>query len=165
MTADADVLGYFKRCASLCRDKTACAKLFLGEILPAVIEKFSSDYISPKNFAEIVAMSADGTLVSTNAKKLVHLCASENTSPAEIARREKLLKITDEAVLAIYADEAISQNQRSVADYIKGKKSASKQILGAVMRASGGAADPIISARIIEEMLEKLKPGADGDFV
>jgi len=43
-----------------------------------------------------------------------------------------------------------------VADFRKGKTAAAKQILGAVMRETGGAADPAAAEKIIAAQLAEL---------
>ena len=70
-------------------------------------------------------------------------------SPLAIAENENMLKITDEKVLTELVFAAISENGKAVADYKSGKKNALKTVLGAVMKKSHGAADPIIAEKLI----------------
>ena len=47
-------------------------------------------------------------------------------------------------------------NPKSVADFKKGKTAAAKQILGTVMRETGGAADPAAAEKLIIAHLTNL---------
>ncbi|MBR5679191.1 MAG: Asp-tRNA(Asn)/Glu-tRNA(Gln) amidotransferase GatCAB subunit B, partial [Clostridia bacterium] len=84
----------------------------------------------------------------------VHLAAESGEDPAVIVGRESMLKISDEDALAPYVDAAISASEKAVADYRRGKVAAIRQILGTVMRESGGRADPLVAGRMLEERLK-----------
>lgn len=139
---------YFKRAASLTEYKKEAANLFVSEILPNN-EDGVEEYIPCAAFAKIAGLYASGKVVSGNAKRLVHLVKERGESPLAIAENENMLKITDEKVLTELVSAAISENGKAVADYKNGKKNALKTILGAVMKKSHGAADPIIAEKLI----------------
>ena len=65
-----------------------------------------------------------------------------------------MLKITDPQVLETMAKEAIDDNPKAVNDYRGGKKTAVRQLVGAVMRLSAGRADPVLIEQILTELLE-----------
>jgi len=73
-----------------------------------------------------------------------------------IVRREGLTQVADAGALASMVASAIAGNPRAVEDYRKGKTAASKAIVGHVMKASGGRANPALVSRLVEEELEKL---------
>ena len=54
-----------------------------------------------------------------------------------------------------WVQDAIQQNPKSVADYQKGKKAAAKAIVGRVMAASGGRANPTVVDRLVEAQLNR----------
>ena len=152
LTADPRITAYFLRCAETTAYKSVCANLFVGELLPKMGEE-AAEVLRPEWLGEICDLFGEGKIVSGTAKKLAALSSAENESPLTIAKRQKLLKITDEQVLAAYADEAIAANPKAVADYRKGKTAAAKQLLGAVMRLSSGGADPVATEKILLEKL------------
>ena len=51
--------------------------------------------------------------------------------------------------------QALTENERAVADYKRGKDKAIKALVGAVMRASAGRADPIEAERQLRRLLEE----------
>ena len=157
LTETSFILSYFRKCAAASSDKTVCANLFVGEILTNLDENSKNEYISSENFGEIADLFAAGKIVSGIAKKLIHMSAESGEKPSLIAAREKLLKIRDEAVLIPMVKKAIEANPKSVADYLGGKSAAAKQLIGAVMRESGGGADPIAVETLITAELEKMR--------
>ncbi|HEV8617506.1 MAG TPA: hypothetical protein VGU22_18590 [Methylomirabilota bacterium] len=52
-------------------------------------------------------------------------------------------------------DAAIAANPRAVEDFKKGKAAAAKALVGAVMKASAGKANPAMVTRLVEEKLSK----------
>ena len=99
----------------------------------------------------------EGRIVSGQAKRLVHLAAESGEDPEAIAGRESMLKISDEETLAPLVEAAIAASEKAAADYRRGKVAAIRQILGTLMRASGGRADPIVAERMLAERLNNGK--------
>ena len=143
-------LRYFRSCAEATEAKTAAVNFFIGEVLTRPEPK----PIEPEAFGVICTLFGEGRLVSGNAKKLIALTAEEGGDPRAIAERERLLKITDAGLIGAWVREAVSENPKAVADYRGGKTAAAKQLLGAVMRKSGGGADPATAERLLTEALE-----------
>lgn len=157
LTSSPKLLKYFTECVKSTGYRSQCTNLFVSEILPSWMSEEESDekiVISPKFMAEICLLFGEGKIVSSSAKRLVALCAESGKSPLVIAEEEKMLKITDENVLSAWAREAAETNPKAVRDYLGGKKTAVRQLVGAVMKASSGRADPIAAERILTEMLE-----------
>ncbi len=153
LTESRFITEYFTRCASLSEYKNVAANLFISEILPQLDSESTEEYISPEAFARITEMFGGGRIVSGNAKKLIHLSHACGESPEGIAEREKMLKITDEAVLTELCILAIDKNPRAVEDYLTGKSAAAKTLIGFVMRESRGGADPIVTEKLILSLL------------
>lgn len=156
LTSTPEIAGYFETCAAKTAYKSAAASLFIGEILPKLDENAFREYVKPEYFGEVCDLFGGGKVVSGNAKRLIHMAAEGDISPLAIAEKEKMLKITDETVLLPAVERAISANAKAVADFKKGKTAAAKQILGAVMRETGGAADPAVTEKLILAQLANL---------
>ena len=73
-----------------------------------------------------------------------------------IVRREGLTQVADAGALAALVADAIAGNPRAVEDYRKGKTAAGKAIVGQVMKASGGKANPAMVSKLVEAELDKL---------
>ena len=78
-------------------------------------------------------------------------------APETIVEKEGLVQITDEGAVLDIVLEVIKENPQSVEDYINGKDKAVGFIVGQVMKASKGKANPGLVNKIILEELDKIK--------
>ena len=157
LTASVRLTDYFTRCARATSYPAVCESLFVGEVLERLDRDDPAEYISPDALASICALMGEGRIVSGQAKRLVHLAAESGEDPEVIAGRESMLKISDEETLAPLVEAAIAASEKAAADYRRGKVAAIRQILGTLMRASGGRADPIVAERMLAERLNNGK--------
>jgi aspartyl-tRNA(Asn)/glutamyl-tRNA(Gln) amidotransferase subunit B len=74
---------------------------------------------------------------------------------AVIVRREGLTQVADAGALEAMVDAAIAGNPRAVEDFRKGKTAAAKALVGQVMKASGGKANPAMVTRLVEQKLTR----------
>jgi len=63
-------------------------------------------------------------------------------SATKIVSQKGLAQISDDSVIEGFVKEVISKNEKIVGDYKGGKKPALESLLGQVMRASKGKAQP-----------------------
>jgi len=75
--------------------------------------------------------------------------------PAVIVRREGLTQVADVGALEAMVDAAIAGNPRAVEDFRRGKTAAAKALVGQVMKASGGKANPAMVTRLVEQKLTR----------
>ena len=68
-----------------------------------------------------------------------------------------LAQITDTGAIAEAVTQAIEANPQAVADYVSGKETAAKFLVGQVMKVTRGKANPGIVSELIVEQLEALK--------
>jgi aspartyl-tRNA(Asn)/glutamyl-tRNA(Gln) amidotransferase subunit B len=70
-------------------------------------------------------------------------------------RREGLTQVADAGALETLVDAAIAGNARMVEDFRKGKTAAAQALVGQVMKASGGKANPAMVTRLVEQKLTR----------
>ena len=71
-------------------------------------------------------------------------------------RREGLTQVADAGALGVLVDQAIAANPKAVADFKGGKVAAAKSLVGQVMKASGGKANPAMVDRLLQEKLSRI---------
>lgn len=96
---------------------------------------------------------ASGRLPSSQVKKLAAVAASTGRTAAELIKTDPAFAPADEGDLQKLVDEAIAANPKAAADYRAGNLSAKQAIVGAVMKATGGSANPTSLVGLIEETL------------
>ena len=79
-------------------------------------------------------------------------------SPADIVAEKGLTQINDEDALAAAVREAIEANPKAVADFQKGKQNAVGFLVGQVMRATRGQANPQTANQLVAQQLAALGP-------
>jgi aspartyl-tRNA(Asn)/glutamyl-tRNA(Gln) amidotransferase subunit B len=112
--------------------------------------------VTPARLAGLLRLIDDGTISGKIAKTVFETMVRTGEDAAAIVRREGLTQVADAGALAAMVASAIAANPRAVEDYRKGKTAASKAVVGHVMKASGGKANPAMVSRLVEEELEKL---------
>ena len=71
-------------------------------------------------------------------------------------RREGLTQVTDADELGRIVAEVVAANTKAVEDYRKGKTAAAKALVGQVMKATGGKANPTLVNQILQEKLSRI---------
>ena len=111
----------------------------------------------PEHLVHLVAMVKAGDLSSTMAKTVFEEMFETGDAPGDIVQRRGLAQVSDEDRLAEVAREVIEGNPKAVADYLGGKETAVRFLVGQVMKATRGQANPQVAARLLTERLEALK--------
>jgi aspartyl-tRNA(Asn)/glutamyl-tRNA(Gln) amidotransferase subunit B len=111
--------------------------------------------ISPAHLASLVSLIDDGTISGKIAKDVFTRMLGSGEDPATIVRREGLTQVADAGALQALVDQAIAANPKAVADFKSGKTVAAKALVGQVMKASGGKANPAMVDRLIQEKLSR----------
>ena len=113
--------------------------------------------VAPKDVAQLQQMVEDSTLSSTMAKTVFEKMFETGESPKRIAESEGLVQISDtDAVLAAVLD-AIESNPDPVQDYLGGKPQAMGFLVGQVMKATRGKANPRMASQMVRERLEAMR--------
>jgi len=123
-----------------------CANWLLVEVVGRLNKEerpISDAPITPSQLAALVARVADGTLSSSGGKRLLSAWwEGDRRSADELIEALALKQVNDQALLARLVAEAIAANPKSVAEFRAGKEKALNAIVGAVMKASQGKANP-----------------------
>ena len=107
------------------------------------------------DFARLQDRMHDGTISAKAGKEvLLALAAGEQGTDAVIDKRG-LKQISDAGALQAEVDRVIAAQPRFVADYRAGKDKAFNALVGQVMKATQGKANPQEVSRILRERLEK----------
>ena len=116
----------------------------------------ASSTVTPVKLAGLVKLIDDGTISGKIAKDVFARMLASGEHPAAIVRREGLTQVADAGALEALVDQAIATNPRAVADFKGGKAAAAKALVGQVMKASGGRANPAMVDRLVQEKLSRI---------
>lgn len=107
---------------------------------------------SPK-LVELAGMLEQNTLSSTAAKELLFELISEKVSAQDLASSRGLLQVSDTTALEAIVLGVLSTNQKATEDVKNGEAKAVGYLVGQVMKASKGSANPGLVQTIIKKQL------------
>ena len=145
LTASPRIADYFEQVAKSLGDSKTAANWVMGEVLAVLkatgkpIDQFP---VRPDDLATLLRMVRDAKVSNTAAKKIFALMLQSGERPETIAEREGLTQVGDESQLAVWVDEVIAAQAAEWERYKAGEKKLLGVFVGAVMKKSGGRADP-----------------------
>jgi aspartyl-tRNA(Asn)/glutamyl-tRNA(Gln) amidotransferase subunit B len=98
--------------------------------------------VSPQHLRQLMNRIADGTISGKIAKEVDDAMWDGEGTADEIIARRGLKQISDSGELETIADQVIAANAQQVADYRSGKEKAFNSLVGQVMKATRGKANP-----------------------
>jgi len=112
--------------------------------------------ITPPQIAQIDKLQRDGLISSNAADELYGLCisAEPHAVPEELAREHNLIQVSDEGALDAWCDQAIEAEPKAAEDVRGGNMKAIGRLVGAVMKLSGGQANPKAVQSKLREKLQ-----------
>ena len=146
LTASRVQAAYFETAAKASSQGKLVANWMNGE-LAATLNKegleLSGSPITAESLAALVGKIADGTLSSKLAKKAFEaMWAEPESSIGQIIEKHGLQQMTDSGAIEKIVDEVLAANAKSVEEYKSGKEKAFNALVGQVMKASRGKANP-----------------------
>lgn len=113
--------------------------------------KISDCKISPENFAEFITLIHQKEISSSAAQTVLGEMFETGVDPSNVVETKNLKQVSDEGELLKIIKRVIGENQKSIKDYQSGKENALQFLVGKVMAASKGQANP----QVVGELLKK----------
>ena len=111
--------------------------------------------MTPEALVSMIAMIDKGTISSKIAKKVFKELIEKGGDPEKIVKSKGLVQISDEGEIRSMVNEALDQNPQSVDDFRNGKDKAIGFLVGQVMKASKGKANPQMVNELLAEEIKK----------
>ncbi len=105
--------------------------------------------LPPSSLAELVALVQEGTISGKMAKDVLEESFGSGKSPRAVVAEKGLSQISDAGALETVVAQVVESNPSVVADLLAGKEKAMDFLVGQVMKATGGKANP----RLVNEMI------------
>ena len=122
-----------------------CANWVIGEVSNMVHREdsdISTSPVRPRELARLLQRVVDGTISGKTAKEVFEAMWAGEGSADEIIERKGLKQISDAGAIEKIADQVIASNAQQVTDYRGGKEKAFNALVGQVMKATRGKANP-----------------------
>jgi aspartyl-tRNA(Asn)/glutamyl-tRNA(Gln) amidotransferase subunit B len=147
---------YFDRVVDCSGNPQQSSNFVLGELSRLANETgvaVAESSVSPEHVAELIELVEGKRINSKIAKELLARMWSGAGSPAAIVEREGLAQTTDPAAIERFVDDVLTANEKVVADYKAGKTGVMGFLVGQVMKASRGKADPAVVNELVRKKL------------
>jgi aspartyl-tRNA(Asn)/glutamyl-tRNA(Gln) amidotransferase subunit B len=160
LTHERAMAEYFAQAVVAGGQPKAVANWMLGEIARVLNEQrigIEQIKIAPHQLAELTKLTADKTLSSTLAKQVFEEMLTSGNAPSDIAKAKGLAQISDASALQAIITQVIAENPKPVADYLAGKETILKFLIGQAMKVTKGKANPQVVGELMEQALRAKK--------
>ncbi|MBC7235696.1 MAG: Asp-tRNA(Asn)/Glu-tRNA(Gln) amidotransferase subunit GatB [Chloroflexi bacterium] len=160
LVAERDVADYFEavlQAAPLLSPQTV-ANWILGELFRLLSEEgiaMADIRVQPEALAGLLKLVNEGVINLGSAKEVFAEMFRTGETADVIIERRGLRQISGEEQLATIVAQALAQNPQAVQDYLAGKDAALGFLMGQVMKATRGQANPQVARQLLQEELER----------
>ncbi len=148
------IAGYFESCVREGANAKLASNWVQNELLALLKAKaieIEACRVSPHALAGLIRLVEKGTISGKTAKEVL-LAMAETGKDAETLVKEKgLVQVSDTGLIEKAVEQAIAGNPTAVAEFKAGKQKALGALVGAVMKTTGGKANP----KVVNEILQK----------
>ena len=145
LTVNPRMADYYEQVARMHGDHKASANWVMGEVM-AQLKLAGGDVttfrVRPQDLAGLLNMVRDGIVSHTAAKQVFATMVATGDPPAQIAARDGLVKVDDDAQLVAWLEEVVAEMPSEAERIRAGEKKLQGVLIGAVMKKSKGRADP-----------------------
>jgi len=157
MTASRATAAYFQAATAACGQAKLVANWVMGEIskrLNAEGGDLAAAPVAPATLGALIGRIQDGT-ISNNAARQVFdaLWTGEGQDVDALIAAKGLKQMNDSGALEAIVDEVLAANAKSVDEFRAGKDKAFNALVGQVMKASKGKANPTQASELLKKKL------------
>ena len=157
MTQSLAFARYYEAARDACGQPKLVANWLMGEVskrLNAEERELQDAPVSPALLAQLIGRIQDGT-ISNNAARQVFdaLWTGAGSEVDAVIEAKGLKQMNDSGALEKIVDEVIAANAKSVEEYKSGKDKAFNALVGQVMKASKGKANPAQATELLKKKL------------
>ena len=125
----------------------------LAALLKQEGKEIEDSPVSAENLGGLIKLIAPAKSAANSPRRSFRRWPLPAKPPRAIMKREGLEQISDEGALGKIIDEVIAANPKQVEQYRGGKTQVIGFLVGQVMKASRGQADPAVVNRMLSEKL------------
>jgi len=147
---------YFETAAKTGGDGRTTANWVVGDLmglLKATGKEIADSPVPAAHLGELVALISKGELSGKLAKEILPKMFETGAAPAVVMEREGLKQISDAGALEKIAGEVLASNPKQVEQYKSGKTAVLGFLVGQVMKASRGQANPAAVNEVLKRTL------------
>ena len=142
----------FEQAAPLCKAPRTLCNLLVME-LSRLLPDSGDMTISPESLASLSNLLAEGTIHHGGARRILQEMLSGGGEPIALVAQLGLAQVSDGEILSQAIEKVLGENEGLVQTYLGGKTNALQALMGKVMAATQGRANPALAAKLLAERL------------
>ena len=158
LTLSRDMSDFFDATLNEGADAKQASNWLMGEVsayLNSEKLELLETKLTPNNLAGMINLIADGTISSKIAKQVFQELIKNGGDAKQVVEEKGLVQLSDPAQLLPIINEILDQNQQSIEDFKNGKGRAVGFLVGQIMKATKGKANPGVVNKLLTEELSK----------
>lgn len=158
LTLSKEMSDFFDATVQTGADAKLASNWLMGEVsayLNAEQKELDETALTPEGLAGMIKLLQNGTISSKIAKKVFKELIEKGGDAEKIVKDKGLVQISDEGTLRKIVTEILDANQQSIEDYKNGKDRAVGFLVGQIMKATKGQANPPLVNKLLLEEIQK----------
>ena len=159
LTLTKEMSDMFEKTVSLGAEPKLASNYLMVDVnayLNKVQKELSETKLTAEGLAGMIKLITDGTISSKIAKKVFAELIEHGGDAEKIVKEKGLVQVSDSGQLLAWVNEALDNNPKSIEDYKNGRDRAIGFLVGQIMKASKGQANPqMINKMLLEEIAKR----------
>ena len=159
LTLTKEMSDMFEKTVSLGADPKLASNYLMVDVnayLNKVQKELKETALTAEGLAGMIKLITDGTISSKIAKKVFAELIEHGGDAEKIVKEKGLVQVSDSGQLLAWVNEALDNNPKSIEDYKNGRDRAIGFLVGQIMKASKGQANPqMINKMLLEEIAKR----------
>lgn len=159
LTLTKEMSDMFEQTVALGADPKLASNYLMVDVnayLNKVQKELKETALTAEGLAGMIKLITDGTISSKIAKKVFAELIEHGGDAAQIVKEKGLIQVSDSGQLLAWVNEALDNNPKSIEDYKNGRDRAIGFLVGQIMKASKGQANPqMINKMLLEEIAKR----------
>ena len=157
LTQSRDIALFFEDTVKYIDDTKLVSNWIMGDVLRRLNDEeleIDSLKFGAKELADLLLLVKDGKINNNTGKKVLRDMFETGKDPKSIVKEKGLIQISDEGELKGIIEKVLDENEQSIIDYKNGKDRAIGYLMGQIMKATRGKANPQLVNKMLTEMLK-----------
>ena len=159
LVSDKALADFFEAAVKLYDRPKEVSNWMMGDLLRNLNEnnlELTETKLSPEHLVEMIKLIEDGVISGKIGKRVLPEMVSTGNRASQIIEEKGLVKISSQDVITDVVEKVFADNPKCVEDALA-DENAVNFLVGQLMRATKGKADPQLANKLIQEKLGSLK--------
>ena len=158
LTVTKEMADFFEAVVAAGAEAKQASNWMMGEVsafLKAESKELHETALTPDGLAGMIKLIENGTISSKIAKTVFKELIENGGDAEKIVKEKGLVQISDEGALLKIVTEVLDNNPKIIEDYKNGKQKAAGSLVGQIMKATKGQANPQLANKLLMEEIQK----------